>query len=142
MVQKIAVIRMKGNINISNEVRGVMALLNLHKRNWCVVVDKTPSIDGQVKKIKDFITYGDIDEATYKLLIEKKAEKYTARETDTKGKITYNYQVIDKKKYKKYFRLNPPRGGFEKKGTKRGFGEGGALGYRGEKINDLIKKMI
>ena len=48
----------------------------------------------------------------------------------------------DKKGRIKPFRLNPPRGGFERKGIKVSFNSGGALGYRGEKINSLIKKML
>lgn len=43
---------------------------------------------------------------------------------------------------KLFFKLTPPKGGFERKGTKRPFSLGGALGYRKEKINDLIKKML
>lgn len=39
-------------------------------------------------------------------------------------------------------RLQPPRGGFERKGTKKPFIKGGALGDRKDKINDLIQKMM
>ena len=38
--------------------------------------------------------------------------------------------------------LHPPRGGFERKGIKKTFRQGGAQGHRGEKINDLIRKML
>ena len=70
--------------------------------------------------------WGEIDEGTIKLLLEKRGE------IDPK----------DKKKYKSFFRLNPPRGGFERKGIKKGFSAGGALGYRGAKVIELIKKMM
>jgi large subunit ribosomal protein L30 len=40
---------------------------------------------------------------------------------------------------KPLFRLHPPRKGYE--GIKRSFKEGGALGYRGDKINILIRRM-
>ena len=43
---------------------------------------------------------------------------------------------------KKFFRLSPPRKGFGRKGIKFAFTKGGALGYRGIKINDLIKRML
>ncbi len=36
--------------------------------------------------------------------------------------------------------LRPPKHGYE--GIKRHFNDGGALGYRGTKINDLIKRMV
>lgn len=38
--------------------------------------------------------------------------------------------------------LNPPRGGWERKGIKKSFTEGGALGYRGAKMDDLLKRMM
>jgi len=38
------------------------------------------------------------------------------------------------------FRLHPPKKGFKGK-VKRGYTAGGVTGYRGEAINDLIKKM-
>jgi len=41
---------------------------------------------------------------------------------------------------KPVFRLAPPVKGYE--GIKRSFKEGGALGYRGKKINDLIWRMM
>ena len=44
------------------------------------------------------------------------------------------------KDVKPLFRLTPPRKGYE--GVKRSFQNGGALGYRGAKINDLIQRMM
>ena len=41
---------------------------------------------------------------------------------------------------KPVFRLHPPRKGYED--IKKTFAESGSLGYRGNKIGDLIKKMI
>ena len=44
--------------------------------------------------------------------------------------------------FKPYFKLHPPRGGFERKGIKTPFSLGGVLGYRKEKMNDLVRKML
>lgn len=40
-----------------------------------------------------------------------------------------------------FFRLSPPTKGF-RGNIKKGYRSGGELGYRGEKINELIKRMI
>ena len=40
---------------------------------------------------------------------------------------------------KPVFRLHPPRKGYE--GIRHSVNEGGSLGYRGEAINDLAKRM-
>src|SRR5208337_3872476 len=39
------------------------------------------------------------------------------------------------------FRFHPPSKGYKGK-TKKSFNAGGEAGYRGEKINDLVKRMI
>ena len=41
--------------------------------------------------------------------------------------------------FKPVFRMSPPKKGFE--GIKQAFPKG-ALGYRGEKINDLLERMM
>ncbi len=117
--EKIAVIRIKGLVNIKKTVEDTLNMLRLYRKNYCVVLENKPEIIGMVRKAKDYITWGEINDDTLKLLIEKR------REND-----------------KKFFRLQPPRKGFGRKGTKKPFSVGGALGYRGEKINELIKRMI
>ena len=52
------------------------------------------------------------------------------------GKIRYR-ELPD---IKPVFRLSPPRKGYE--GIKRAYSVGGALGYRGKDINELIRRMM
>lgn len=92
----------------------------------CVVVPKTPSMLGMIVKVKDYVTYGEIDKETLALL--KKREETAMKD----GKETP----------KKFFRLSPPKKGFGRNGIKRSFNIGGALGYRGAEINNLIKRML
>lgn len=140
---KIAVIRVRGPVRVSKEINYTLDMLHLERVNACTVVEASPVIYGMLRKVKDYITYGEIDEPTYKALIEKRSEPYKGRLTDSKGKIQYNkFITVDGKKLKPFFRLNPPRGGYERKGIKWSFKQGGALGYRGKEINKLIMKMI
>lgn len=125
---KIAVIRVKGETKLRKEIKDTLQILGLHKKFSCVVLDATPSIIGMVKKLKDYVTFGEINEGIFNLLKEKRGKKTK----DKEGKVIY----------KKFFRLSPPKGGFERKGTKVPFKVGGALGDRKEKINDLIKRML
>ena len=137
IAKNIAVIRIRGLINLRGDINDTLDMLRLYRKNYCVVLPNIPAIIGMVKKAKDYITWGEIDDETYKLLVEKKSEEYKGREADSKNKINYKnkYFVSNNKKYKKYFRLSPPRGGFEKKGIKTPFSKGGVLGNRKEKIN-------
>lgn len=126
--KKIAVIRIKGQTKLNSGIKDTLKILRLNKKFTCVVLNQTPSILGLIKKVKDCVTFGEIHEETFKLLKEKRGKKTKDKE--------------GKEVYKKFFRLHPPKGGFERKGTKVSFTAGGVLGDRKEKINDLIKKML
>ena len=49
-------------------------------------------------------------------------------------------KYADLKEVKPLFRLHPPRQGYE--AVKKDFKTHGSLGYRGEKINALIERML
>lgn len=140
---KVAVIRVRGITGVRHDIRKTMEMLRLYRKNYCVVIDANPSNLGMLKKIKDYVTYGEIDDNTYKMLIEKRGEAYKGREESYKGKIKYKrFVVVGNKKIKLFFRLSPPRGGFERKGLKASFKQGGALGYRGKAMIKLIERMV
>jgi large subunit ribosomal protein L30 len=119
-VTRLAIIRLRGIIRTEPKIKTTMKLLKLGRNNCCVVLPDNESTRGMAFRVKDYTTYGMIDDETYKLLLEKKPEG----------------------KDKGFFRLSPPRGGFERKGIKRHFADGGALGDRKDKINELIRRMI
>ena len=140
---RIAAIRLRGRTQIKTKIEDTLKMLRLYKNNYCVVLPNTPNYAGMLKRAKDYITWGEIDDETSKLLVEKRGEQFRGREADSKNKLKYNdFTVINNKKIKKYFRLNSPRKGLGRKGVKHSFKEGGALGYRGAAINDLIKRMV
>ena len=139
----IAVIRIKGSSGMKGDVDDTLNMLRLYKKNFCAVVPDNKDYNGMMKKIKDYATWGEISDGMLRELIEKRGEDYKGRETDSKGMIRYKkFFEFNGKKIKKVFRLNSPKKGYGRKGIKHVFSKGGALGYRGEKINDLIARMI
>lgn len=141
--KRIAAIRIRGNVGVNKHIKDTLNMLRLYNKNYCVILPSTPGYLGMLKTAKDYITWGEINDDTYNLLIEKRGKEYKGRLQDSKGKIKYNkFITVNGKKIKPFFRLHPPRGGFERKGIKASFSEGGVLGDRKEKINDLIKRMI
>ncbi len=126
MTKEIAIVRVRGLTGLRKDIKDTLTMLNLHRKNYCTIVPDTPAYLGMIKKVKDFVTYGVIDEDIKKKLIEKYSEPHPK----------------DPKKTKPFFRLSPPRGGFGRKGIKYPFSVGGALGDRGEKINDLLERMM
>ncbi|MFH1771048.1 MAG: uL30 family ribosomal protein [archaeon] len=124
--EKVAVVLIRGLVGITKTIKDTLFMLRLRKKHTCVVLENNAANQGMIRKVKDYVAYGEIDEATTKELISKRGKKNPAKEGRTKP----------------FFELHPPRGGFERKGTKKSFKQGGALGYRGKKMNDLIKRML
>ncbi|MBT6995302.1 50S ribosomal protein L30 [Candidatus Woesearchaeota archaeon] len=153
---KIAIIRISGEQGLSGKIKTTFKLLNLHKKYNCVLVSNTQEIEGMLKVIKDNVTWGEIDKETVLQLLEKRGriagnKQLTAEYLQEKTKLDLNKFAdelfADDKKIKveglkPFFKLMPPRKGFERKGTKKHFSVGGALGYRKDKINELIQRMI
>ena len=121
---KLAVVLVRGLVKVTQPVKDTLAMLNLTRKNTCVVVEDSPSSRGMVMKAKDFVTWGTLNEETFKELVEKRGRKSLGE------------------KGRKQFALNPPRKGFGRKGIKVAFKAGGALGNREDKINDLIQRML
>ena len=112
----LAIVRVRGLVGRNSAVEGTLQTLKLYKRNYCTTLEESPESLGMLTKVKDFITWGEVDEETLNILREKST--------------------------KKFYRLNSPKKGFGRKGIKYPFNKGGALGNRKEKINDLIKRMM
>ena len=139
----ICAIRIRGQTGIKKDVKDSLNMLRLYRSNYCIVLESTPELIGMLKKCKDYITWGEIDNETYNIIVSKRAEEYKGRVTDSKNKINYNkFITIDNKRYKRYFRLSPPRKGFGRNGVKATFKQHGALGYRGDNIRELLVRMI
>jgi len=153
---KLALIRLRSGIRAKGEVRDTLAMLRLHRINHLVLIDDTPSYRGMVQKVKDYITWGEIDKETLAALIKKRGrlignrpitEEYVKEKLGmtidefAEKVVNGEMKLTDLPNIKPVFRLHPPRGGL-KGSKKRSFKEGGALGYRGEKINGLIERML
>ncbi len=151
-----AVIRVRGRTGVRWDIADTLKMLNLTRINHCVLIPDTPAYRGMLQKVKDYVTWGEIDEETLAKLIRSRGRLYGDEPiTDEYVKKSMGFETIeglakaivegkvlykDIPNVKPVFRLHPPLKGWEK--TKRHFTEGGALGYRGEKINDLILRML
>lgn len=114
----IAIIRISGEIGLNKEIVETLKRLRLRRKYSCVVIDKPTSIQlGMIKKVKNFVAFGEINPDTYKKLVEKRGQSK-----------------------KPYFKLHPPRGGID---SKKHFGvKKGVLGDNKDKINNLIMRML
>ena len=151
-----AVIRVRGGINVRKTINDTLKMLRLNRVNHCVIIPESNEYKGMLKKAKDYITWGEIDAEVLnellttrgKLLGDKPLDdKIIKSKSKFKSTTQFSTEIIkgkakltDVKDIKPVLRLHPPKKGYE--GIKRPFVMGGALGYRGEKINDLIRRMI
>ena len=151
-----AVIRVRGHINIRKDIEDTMTLLRLNRVNHCVVVPQNDVTKGMLQKAKDFITWGEVSDEMLSKMIQSRGrlmgdklidDAYVAENTSyqsvdafAKGVVADEAKYSDLKDVKPVFRLHPPRQGYE--GVKRDFKTHGSLGYRGEKINTLIERML
>ena len=150
-----AVVRIRGRVDVPPDVKTTLKLLRLHKKFHATLVDDKPSYIGMLRKVQDYVTWGEINYATLALLLRRRGrleggakltddyvKKYgfSSIEEFAKAIVEGKAKITDIPKLKPIFRLSPPSGGF--KGTiKRHYKDGGELGYRGEAINELIERM-
>ncbi|MBC7109770.1 MAG: 50S ribosomal protein L30 [Archaeoglobi archaeon] len=152
---KLAVVRLKGTVNVPREVEDTLRMLRLNRVNHCVIVDDNPHYLGMIQKVKDYVAWGEIDSETMELLLRRRGrlgggrrltDEYVRNNTKygsikelaeaiVKGEIS----IKDIRGLIPVFRLHPPRKGH--RGIKKTFKEGGALGYYGKEINKLLKQM-
>ncbi len=152
----LAVVLVRGTINIKNDIRDTLMMLGLGRVNHCVLITESPPHMGMVLKVKDYVTWGPINAETASLLVKERGRLKGGRSLDEKdvkelGKFKAfddlgkalaegeaNWSKMDSTV--RVFRLHPPRKGYE--GIKRTYNMGGALGNRGEDINVLLQRMM
>ena len=152
-----AIIRLRGDVNVSPEIKYTLELLRLHRVNHCVVADETAYSRGMIQKVKDYVAWGEISDEMLETLLRNRGrvnggkrlseemihDKTSVSSFSELARALRSGQITMKdltaQGIKPVFRLHPPRKGH--RGVKRSYSEGGVLGYHGDKINDLLLKM-
>lgn len=154
--KSLVVIKVRGTISAKREARETLDMLNIKKTHNAVIIDNRPSFIGMLYRVQNYVTWGEVTKEMLSEMIKKRGRLAgDKRFTDEYAK-ELGYKSIDdlanaitsgKVEYWKLpnvrsvFKLHPPKKGFKGK-TKKSFAAGGEAGYRSEKINDLIKRMI
>lgn len=153
--QCLLVIRIRGRVNVPKRVRDTLHMLRLRRNNTATLIDDRAGYKGMLQRAKDWITWGEPTFETIKLLLERRGEKMGGGRIDEETLKTLGYNALEElaedlhacrvefhklKGIKPFFRLHPPSKGF-KSSIKRPYRAGGELGYRGEAINELAKRM-
>ncbi|MGE4274690.1 MAG: 50S ribosomal protein L30 [Candidatus Methanomethylophilaceae archaeon] len=151
-----AIVRVRGQPDVNRDIEHTMQLLNLTRVNHCVIVPEDDITKGMLNKAKDYVTWGEVSQETILAMLNARGrlpgnkelnEEYLQESTEfssldelAAALAAGEVRLSAMEGIKPVFRLHPPVKGYE--GNKRSYRAGGALGYRGEAINELIARMI
>ena len=155
--KRFAVIRVRGVNNVRRTINDTCKLLNVAKLHNLTFIDDRESYKGMLQKAKDWVTWGEVTADSVEHILSKwgrvsgnlkLTDEYVKENSSfanikafSKAFVELKADLKDINGLKPFFRLHPPRKGYGRKGIKHPFTIGGALGYRGEDINNLIIKM-
>ena len=158
--QWIAVIRVRGRVNVRRDVEDTLKMLRLHKPHHCIITRYTPPIRGMLIKAQTKIAWGEITYETFEKILRARGRTVGNKrlsdevvKTLSNGKFSGISELAraiwdgkisfrDLNWLKPVFRLHPPKGGGYKRHMKKLYQDGGGLGYWGREINRLILRML
>jgi len=151
----IFVVRIRGGVDVPKIMEDDMTMLRLEHNNYATLLRESSSYIGMLRKAKDYITWGEPNAETLRLLLEKRGRLTGDAKITDESLEGLGYESLDKltqiiysgeqefsqlNGVKPFFRMHPPKKGF-KRTVKRPFRDRGELGPRGEAINELINRM-
>ncbi len=151
-----AVVQVRGEVNMSGDVRDTLNMLNLGRVNHCTLVPETDTYDGMVKKVAEFVAFGEPTPETVATLLRKRGEpakgsepiddEWVAENTafddvdDLATALVDEEVILADVGLSSTLRLHPPRGGHD--GIKHSRRNGGVIGaHESEEIDDLLRSM-
>jgi len=141
----VAVIRISGMVKVRSDVAETLDRLRLRRKYSCVILNANDkNVAGMLKRVKQYIAFGDIDQKTLEKLIKERAESEMGRKHKVEanaGEVAKGLLVGKKLsdfKLKGFFRLHPPRKGIDSKLQY----PIGVLGNNKKDINKLIERML
>ena len=152
----LVVVKIRGTISAQRETRETLDFLHLAYTNHAVLIDSRASYKGMLQRVNSYVTWGEPSKETVAMMLQKRARLAGDKKLTDEYIKKAGYKSIDdlaeaivncKVQFQKLpdvqplFKLHPPSKGYKGK-TKKGFKAGGEAGYRGEAINELVKRMI
>jgi len=110
----IAIIRIRGRIEVDRDIRVTLDMLKLPTKFSMRIMDTNDSTRGMINTVCSYVAWGEVSQEIENMF---------------KNKASAGKTIC----------LKPPKGGL--KAIKKPYPRGD-LGYRGDKINDLIKRML
>ena len=151
-----SVLRIRGKGDLRSDVKDTLRMLHLTRQNHCAIVPQDATYRGMLQLVKDHITWGEVEAEVLARLLLKRGRQVGDRPIDdafvkahSKYKSIWDLSqalakgdalLAEVAELRPVIRLPPPRKGY--RGIKRGYHDGGDLGYRGKAINELLQRML
>lgn len=139
-----AVVRLRGSAKINPKISDALEKLRLRRVHNCTLLQGSKTNKGMLLHVEDFITWGQVDVHVLEKMLEKRGRSKSGARIDTKhAKVIANKIIkdgtVNSSDVRPVFGLSPPSGGLRSIRLQYPRGD---LGDRGEKINDLLMRMI
>ena len=149
-------VRIRGLSDLSQEIKDTLSMLRLNRNCHATLADDRPAYNGMLRKSKDYLTWGEVSQENIALLLKKRGRLVGDKKLTDEYAKELGYKSLDDlaeaifkmevefsslPEVKPVFRLRPPKKGFKGK-VKKSYAAGGEAGYRGDAINDLLKRMV
>ena len=151
-----AIVQLRGEVNIAQDVRDTLTMLNIHRVNHATFVPETDAYRGMISKVNDFVAHGEPSVDVVETLISTRAEpeegdgditdEWVSENTDYDDVAALAQAIVDEETTLReqgvspVIRLHPPRGGH--RGQNHVTKEGGQLGkHSTEQIDELLEDM-
>lgn len=152
-------VRLLGPFGAPTSIEDALTSLRLSRKFRAVLLEKSDSMLGALRKVKDYVTWGEVKSHDIAALLKERGELSNGMAlTDRFVKENFGHESVEKlaqaltrgqialkalwqKGVVPVFRLRPPSGGFDSS-IKRPYGSQGELGYRGAEISHLVNRMV
>lgn len=151
------VVRVRGSVNTTTDVSTALRKLRLLRVNSSTIIRLTPPVEGMLRQAKEYLLWGRIDKNMLRLLLLKRGRLPGNRRLSDENISKFTrHKSLDElvesvwlstsprdalKPVKPVFRLTPPKGGF-KRSVKKNVKKGGVLGDWGNRVNQILKRMV
>ncbi|HLF53999.1 MAG TPA: uL30 family ribosomal protein [Candidatus Nanoarchaeia archaeon] len=135
----ILIIRISGLVEMPSDAQETLFRMHLRRKYSAIILKETKETMDLLQKVRNFVAYGKVDSKTIEELVDKRGQSLSGKKIDAKkvAEIIEKEGIL-KSGIKQFFRLHPPRKGINSKSHY----PKGVLGDNGEKINDLVRRML
>ena len=151
-----ALVQLRGEVNINQDTRDTLDMLNLGRVNHATLVPEEPAYEGMIAKVNDYVAHGQPSQETVELLIERRGEpasgeadiddEWVSEHTEFDDISALAAALVEEETtlqdagLSPTLRLHPPRGGHD--GVKNPISTGGQIGvHETDHLDDLLEAM-